>query len=623
MLLIGLIVLLSFTFVYSHLIKQAVIQEELHNLENLARETAEQMNTQLKASADISKAFSSAPVLRNTLLKSNSVFGALSDSGRREKIASLNRRWMEISDSSDPFIQGYLTNPAADFLKRQQKMMPGMYGEIFLTNKYGALTAATDKLTTLAHSQKYWWQAAYANGRGRIFFDDRGFDDSVDGYVLGVVVPLKVGNKIIGILKSNINLDGPLTSVVGNFESTHQGKIQIVRTKGLVVAEKGKIPLSGSVPEEFVRYLKTKETGARLVEHDGRKEFIAFSPIQVTLGSDKEGFGGKYESIDHIKGNEGEAWHVVITLEEKAAMVIVNSSMGFLIIAGLIFIVLFSVISLFLGRWFAAPLIQLSDAARKIGNGDLTTKVRLHTADEIGELAQSINKMTENLKKTLVSRNNLRREVELRKEAESQTKIQLREKEILLRETHHRIKNNFASISSLLTLQSDSVTNPEALSSLEAAIGRVNSMAALYERMLLKDNYRDLSVREYLEPLVDEVVRLLSGTRAIRIEKQIADVKLGTKILFPVGIIVNELLTNSMKYAFTGRDSGTVAVTFTREGGSAVLVVQDDGIGLPEGFGKGEGRFGFMLVEMLARQLRGSISVDSNHGTRSVVRFRV
>ena len=249
MIFMGMVILLFITIVYSNLNKQTVLQKELQNIKNLSKEIAHHMDTHLEASIEITRTLSSAPIIMDALLKSNTEYTAFSVSERDNGINTLNNRWMETKDIGDPFIQKHLTNPVAEFLKLQQIIMPGLYGEIFLTNRYGVMIASTGKLTTLAHAHKYWWIASYYDGRGRVFLDDRGFDISVEGYVLGIVVPIREGNEIIGILKSNMNLCGPLTDILQDFRLRHPGKIQIVRTEGLIVTEEGKIPLSSSLPE--------------------------------------------------------------------------------------------------------------------------------------------------------------------------------------------------------------------------------------------------------------------------------------------------------------------------------------------------------------------------------------
>ncbi len=618
----GVVILLFITIVYSNLNKQTVLQKELQNIKNLSKEIAHHMDTHLEANIEITRTLSSAPIILDTLLKSNAEYDLFSANERDNEINTLNKRWLETKDIDDPFIQEYLTNPVAEFLKLQQIILPGLYGEIFLTNQYGVMIASTGKLTTLAHAHKYWWVASYHEGAGRVFLDDRGFDTSVEGYVFGVVVPVMNGNKIIGILKSNINLEGPLTGAIQKFELLHPSKIQIVRTKGLIIAEKGEIPLSNSLPENIVQYIKTQKEGAVFVEVNNRKELVAFSPIPLTLGSDEYGFGGKHESIDHIKGNEGEGWHIVISLDETIAIVDANRTTRLIIIAGVILIVLTSFIALILGNWFAKPLIKLSAIAKKIGEGELNTRISLITKDEIGSLAQSINRMAENLAKTLTSRDNLVHEIELRKEAEKKISIQLREKETILKEVHHRIKNNFASIGSLLSLQSQLTSTPEVQTALQDAIGRVTSMQVLYERLLLTDDYNITSVKEYLTNLIKDIINLFPESVDITVEIQIDDFQLNPKRLVPIGIIVNELLTNIMKYAFIGRSSGLIEITVIKNQRKVSLSMQDNGVGLPEGFDISESKsFGLMLVKMLSEQLEGSFSIENSNGTRSTLEF--
>lgn len=624
MIFIGLTCLLLITIVFTNLIKKTVLQEELQNIANISKEIAHHMNSHLESNSDITKSFSSAPIIKDALIQSNSVFGLISEDERNTKIDLLNIQWMDTIDISDPFIQNHLTNSVAEYLKLQQTVLPGLYGEIFLTNKYGVMIASTGKLTTLAHVNKFWWQASYDDGRGRVFLDDRGFDESVQGYVLGFVVPIKNGDEIIGILKSNINIEGPLTDVIQDFRVNHSGNIQISRTKGLILAEEGKIPLSNSLSENITQHLLSQKKGIEIIQINKNKKLVAFYPIPITLGSDEFGFGGKYESVDHIKGNDGEGWHIIITLDEEFALLEANATTRIIILAGIIFIIISSLISLILGKWFTTPLINISKIAHKIGNGNLDTRIPVITKDEIGNLALSINMMAENLAKTLISRDNLIQEVTKREEAEKEIIVQLKEKDFILKETHHRIKNNFTSIAALLNLQIETITNKQALSALQDAISRVHSMALLYEKLLLKDDYQTTSTKEYIDSLIEEIISLFPVGLSLKIKMQISDFQLDPQILIPVGIIVNELLTNIMKYAFTGRDSGFIEVTLTEDQGKIKLIILDNGNGLPEGFElEKQNGFGLMLIEMLTQQLDGSFTIENHVGTKSVIEFSI
>ena len=216
------------------------------------------------------------------------------------------------------------------------------------------------------------------------------------------------------------------------------------------------------------------------------------------------------------------------------------------------------------------------------------------------------------------------RDITERKQAEEEIKRQLAEKEILLKEVHHRIKNNIASIGGLLSLHVQSATNPEATAVLQDAIGRVNSMRVLYDKLLLSEDYKDVSVKNYLSDLIDTVIAIFPNKAKIKIDKRIADFQLDPKRLFPLGIIINELLTNIMKYAFTNRDTGLIKISLTNVDNRVALTIQDNGIGLPDGFDINvpEG-FGIKLVKMLSQQLGGSFSMEKHAGTRCIVEFNI
>jgi len=211
-----------------------------------------------------------------------------------------------------------------------------------------------------------------------------------------------------------------------------------------------------------------------------------------------------------------------------------------------------------------------------------------------------------------------------KQEAQEALRQQLEEKELLLRETHHRIKNNLSSISSLLSLQAYDAEHDETVSALEAAAGRVSSMARLYERMLISEVSGEIPVEQYLNDMVDSVVELYNHSGNCDVQMNVADFRLGARHLFPLGIIVNELLTNTMKYAFSGGCGGKVLVSASLHEGQVRLSVADNGIGLPENFDpEKDGGFGLSLVHMLASQLSGELSIESAHGTSVTLTFPV
>ena len=218
------------------------------------------------------------------------------------------------------------------------------------------------------------------------------------------------------------------------------------------------------------------------------------------------------------------------------------------------------------------------------------------------------------------------RDITARKEAEQELKVQLQEKEVLLKEVHHRIKNNFSSIAGLLSMQAGALTDSVAVSALNDAISRVKSYQILYEKLLLSDNYNVTSVKQYIGNLVDDIFKLGFNSEdiAIKIDKKIDDFEMSPKDMVSFGIIVNELLTNVLKYSFTGRESGFLHFTVSKHNSDISLIIQDDGNGLPEDFNlrKNTG-FGLLLVQMLVKQFNGDFIIENNNGTRSIINFSI
>jgi two-component sensor histidine kinase len=149
-------------------------------------------------------------------------------------------------------------------------------------------------------------------------------------------------------------------------------------------------------------------------------------------------------------------------------------------------------------------------------------------------------------------------------------------------------------------------------------------MRILYDKLLLGKGYETISVKNYIESLSDSIVALLKGSAKIIAEKSIVDFPLDAKRLFPLGLIINELITNTMKYAFMDRDRGRIRISLTHSDHHVTLTIQDDGVGLPDGFEleKSKG-FGLMLVKMLSLQLGGSFSIKNDNGTRSTLEFAI
>jgi PAS domain S-box-containing protein len=211
-----------------------------------------------------------------------------------------------------------------------------------------------------------------------------------------------------------------------------------------------------------------------------------------------------------------------------------------------------------------------------------------------------------------------------RTRAENTIKALLAEKELILKEVHHRIKNNMNTMRSLLSLQARRTGDAATSAALDDAAKRLVSMEVLYDKLYRSAGFSDLSVALYLPALVDAVLSNFPGHETVCVEKQFDDFILDAKRMQPLGIIVNELLTNVMNYAFKGRSDGRLLVSATLASGLATFVVQDNGNGIPDSvdLGKSTG-FGLMLVRALTQQLDGSIRIERGGGTRIELNFKL
>ncbi len=209
-----------------------------------------------------------------------------------------------------------------------------------------------------------------------------------------------------------------------------------------------------------------------------------------------------------------------------------------------------------------------------------------------------------------------------RKQAEEEIQRQLTEKESLLREAHHRIKNNMAQVESLLSLQAASADDPGVISALNVAMSRVRSSRILYEKLLVGSRDQEVPMQEYLESIIDSHAAVYNDNAHVSVQKSIVDFPLSSRKAILIGIIVNELLTNVFKYAFDNREKGRVLITLEKTDNRVALTVKDNGIGFNARVTDDNATgFGLTLTQMLAEQLGGTFSIESENGTRSVVNF--
>jgi len=216
------------------------------------------------------------------------------------------------------------------------------------------------------------------------------------------------------------------------------------------------------------------------------------------------------------------------------------------------------------------------------------------------------------------------RDITERKLAEEQIKSLLSEKELLLREVHHRIKNNMATMMGLLLMQANSQEDSSVAAALKDAANRLKSMSVLYDKLYRSENPREMPAQNYLTPLVHEIVRTFSTNITVKTETAIDDFIISVESLAPLGIIINELITNSMKYAFHGKNDGLISISATKKDSHVTIIIADNGIGIPDSIDlENSSGFGLQLVRMLTEQIDGVIKIERSKGTKFVLEFEV
>ena len=414
----GMIVLTIVSYTIYKISYNSIIKSQSLYSKAIADEVSDDINHFLHEKVKIALTLANTPIIKKALEKSNLSYADLSDEKRTKTIKLLDEKWKSTKDPADNFILKFTENKVSHFLKNQQGILKGEYGEIFLTNKFGALVASTAKLSTFAHGHKYWWLGSYNNGEEAVFLDDRGYDDSVGGYVLGLVVPIRRGTEIIGILKCNLNILGSISELVSGAEDKLMGKFKLTRSGGMVVFEEGFQPLSTQIHDSISIRLESKDSEPFIVDDSGKKYLVGFSEIKLTKGEKGYGFGGTFESIDHKKGNTGESWYVICYRQMNVVLAPITESIKSIVLMGFVIVVILVSVSYLFGRKIAKPLAILNKATENIGKGNFGYRIDAGANDEFGNLARSFNSMADELQQTTTSIGLLENEVKNRKQIE-------------------------------------------------------------------------------------------------------------------------------------------------------------------------------------------------------------
>ncbi|MEM9547283.1 MAG: histidine kinase dimerization/phosphoacceptor domain -containing protein [Bacteroidota bacterium] len=196
----------------------------------------------------------------------------------------------------------------------------------------------------------------------------------------------------------------------------------------------------------------------------------------------------------------------------------------------------------------------------------------------------------------------------------------LDDKNTLLKEIHHRVKNNLQVISSLLSLQSRYIKDEDTLDAIKAGKSRVQSMSLLHQNLYRDDNLKGVDMKQYFQNLGQNLFDTYNIEENIKLTTDIDDITLDIDTVVPIGLITNELISNSLKHAFKGRDYGTIHLGLKETGKKLLLTVKDNGVGLPDGeLPVSYKSLGATLIQSFAEKLEGEIKIDTAEGSEVTV----
>lgn len=435
----------------------------------------------------------------------------------------------------------------------------------------------------------------------------------------------------------------------------------------------------GALNEQVAQY----ETNMLLFERDAPPEVMStyhdvFRGRDVNFMRSVIGTVKEHHGVDRTSMPAEEWWELssravdkLKLVEDRSLELIVQNTAAnsrdaryrlFLVLAALVGVVgAVLIMGLVLVRGVSNTVNEVTHAARTLAQGDVSAAVPVGSNDEVGQMALSFNGMIDNIRTLAgsaesIGKGNYDTPVPVRgpqdvlgnaltRMKENLKAARLRDNEqaaalraekikiqqandriqVLIKEMHHRVKNNLQVIASLLRLQAGTIADERLQHAFDQSQNRVTSMALIHERLYKGDELAQVDVAGYLQELFAELVQLNDVSDNIKYSSEVdPDLTFDLSIMVPLGLLFNELITNSFKHAFLGRTSGSISLSLRpAEGNAFDLFYSDDGVGIPsEKLQPSGATLGVSLIDSLVEQLNGRISVHGGpEGTQYHIRF--
>jgi two-component sensor histidine kinase/HAMP domain-containing protein len=360
----------------------------------------------------------------------------------------------------------------------------------------------------------------------------------------------------------------------------------------------GSLIASSSVSGEFEAIAREGQKAVHSETHGqftlkGERYYVNTTPLSETVGLD---------------------WIIITVYPENVFMSKINENDGpQYLVLGLVLLACI-LLTVQISRVFSKPVLRLTEYTQRLSKGEWPGELPPMAIYEMENLRKSFDAMQGELK---LSIERLNGEIQDKNSANELIRKLLAEKELLLREVHHRIKNNMNVIVSLFSLQSGMLDDERPKRVLLDAQTRMESMMLLYDKLYRSDSFTSIDAARYFSEILDQV-HLHFQKKSVLIENHLESLTLHSDQLMPLGIIVNELLTNAYKYAFPS-GGGTIFLGLEKQGSKIVVTVCDDGVGYNPSSQTASTGFGTQVVSALVGQIGGTLSIDGTKGTRVII----
>jgi len=333
-----------------------------------------------------------------------------------------------------------------------------------------------------------------------------------------------------------------------------------------------------------VLMLEDVELDAELTEYEMRREGLKFKSRRVETEIDF------IRELEDLKPDIILADHSLPTFDGVSALKIARSK---------------------------APRIPFIFVSGKIGHEYAVEMLKMGAKDYV--FKNNLNKLVPAIERALIEKDELEELIESRNEL----KKALKEKEMLLKEIHHRVKNNLMIISSLLELQSYYIKDKTDLDFFRESRTRADSMAIIHERLYQSTDLKNIDFGEYISSLATDLLDVYTvAPERIKLKIDAKDINLDINTAIPLGLITNELMTNSIKYAFPDNKKGLIVIEIYKEEDIFTFIVKDDGIGFPKDLDyKNADSLGLELVNSLTNQIDGKLVLNTENGTEFKITF--